>query len=42
MSTSKKMANFIAEPMGDKKVSDLAGIGEVLSRRLTDKVLPFL
>ena len=37
MSTSQKFRNFIEEPMGDKPVDSLAGIGEVLGNRLKDQ-----
>lgn len=37
MSTSQKHRNFVSEPMGEKNVDQLAGIGEVLSKKLSDK-----
>ncbi|CAN2390610.1 LEM domain binding [Pristimantis euphronides] len=37
MSTSQKHRDFVAEPMGEKPVQALAGIGDVLGQRLADK-----
>jgi len=34
--TSQKHRSFVAEPMGEKPVTDLAGIGDVLGGRLID------
>ncbi|XP_053544820.1 barrier-to-autointegration factor B-like [Bombina bombina] len=36
-STSQKHRDFVAEPMGEKSVQCLAGIGDVLGKRMKDK-----
>ncbi|XP_003742949.1 barrier-to-autointegration factor [Galendromus occidentalis] len=36
-STSQKHRSFVSEPMGEKPITDVAGIGEVLGKRLISK-----
>ncbi|VDM19847.1 unnamed protein product [Hydatigera taeniaeformis] len=37
MSTSQKHRNFVSEPIGDKSVFELPGVGEVLGQKLKRK-----
>ncbi|KAK6317628.1 hypothetical protein J4Q44_G00130280 [Coregonus suidteri] len=38
--TSQKHRNFVSEPMGNRSVRDVPGIGPVQGRRLEDKGVP--
>lgn len=40
-STSQKHRDFVGEPMGEKPVTDLAGIGATLGGRLSEKGYDF-
>ncbi|XP_062375351.1 barrier-to-autointegration factor-like [Sardina pilchardus] len=35
--TSQKHKDFVSEPMGDKPVNALSGVGEVLGKKLEDQ-----